>query len=313
MGNNRNEFFRVSRARVSQRNAGRGGGIIAGTPRRPITSNCPWSNVQPPPIARVNESSVNFNSDPVSGHILHIPHPHPSREKRAALKPTTPTAACGYTHARFVHAHHPRTTVLPLLLPPPSPPYSLIYHLRSLTAFAFETRLGCNADNYETPELPRRDCSNYHRVRPRVYGGEGGGERGPGATMICPFSATGHLHICRLVPTSPPFRGFVRCPRRFACLFNSHADKPVPSPLFLPSSSKEEEEESDLIPGRVETIGKNRDRYPLTAKAVDYRSCNSAIYISIQGMQIGGTPNSNSRESNEPDASIRELTYLASF
>lgn len=182
MGNNRNEFFRVPRARVSQRNAGRGGGIIAGTPRRPITSNCPWSNVQPPPIARVNESSVNFNSDPVSGHILHIPHPHPSREKRAALKPTTPTAACRYTHARFVHAHHPRTTVLPLLLPllPPSPPYSLIYHLRSLTAFAFETRLGCNADNYETPELPRRDCSNYHRVRPRVYGGEGGGGEGAG-------------------------------------------------------------------------------------------------------------------------------------
>lgn len=267
MGNNRNEFFRVSRARVSQRNAGRGGGIIAGTPRRPITSNCPWSNVQPPPIARVNESSVNFNSDPVSGHILHIPHPHPSREKRAALKPTTPTAACGYTHARFVHAHHPRTTVLPLLLPllPPSPPYSLIYHLRSLTAFAFETRLGCNADNYETPELPRRDCSNYHRVRPCVYGGGGGREGGPGATMICPFSATGHLHICRLVPTSPPFRGFVRCPRRLACLFNSHADKPVPPPPLLafveqgggggerfnPGSSRNDREKSrSLSPNR---------------------------------------------------------------
>lgn len=54
-------------------------------------------------------------------------------------------------------------------LPSPTPPrvtYSLIYHLRSLTAFAFETRR-CNADNYETPELPRCNCSNYHRRVPR--------------------------------------------------------------------------------------------------------------------------------------------------
>lgn len=114
---------------------------------RPITSNCPGVTFgRAPPIARVNESGVNFNSDPVSGHILHIPHPPSSqKEERAALKPTTPTAACVHTRVRGARATLPRPPV----------PYSLIYHLRSLTAFAFETRR-CNADNYETPELPRR-------------------------------------------------------------------------------------------------------------------------------------------------------------
>lgn len=80
---------------------------------RPITSNCPGAAFnRAPPIAGVNESSVNFNSDPVSGHILHIPHPLLLAEERAALKPTTPTA---YTHACVVHVHRPRarTTILP--------------------------------------------------------------------------------------------------------------------------------------------------------------------------------------------------------
>lgn len=110
--------------------------------------------------------------------------------------------------------------------------------------------------------------------------------------MICPFSATGHLHTPTRSP-SPPFRSLpsTRLPRRF----NSHADKPAPSRNLRGGGG-----------GRFNrNDGEKSGSLPPNAQPADHRSCNSAIYIVgyANGRMVGRTPNSNSRESGLERAS----------
>lgn len=109
--------------------------------------------------------------------------------------------------------------------------------------------------------------------------------------MICPFSATGHLHTPTRSP-SPPFRSLpsTRLPRRF----NSHADKPAPSRNLRGGGGRFNRND-----------GEKSGSLPPNAQPADYRSCNSAICIVgyANGRMVGRTPNSNSRESGLERAS----------
>lgn len=129
--------------------------------------------------------------------------------KSPVLNATTPERGI-VMHARRIH------TCVHVQRRRGSPPLSraaarLIYHLRSLTAFAFKTRR-CNADNYETPELPPARPIVVITGDRLLRGGVQLGRRG-GTPVICPFSATRHLH-------SADRSAFVALRRVFPSYFN---------------------------------------------------------------------------------------------